>query len=95
MTWDLALSIASIAVPLVCIVFVAGMWLKMRVRHRLTAGSVMTFTDERGDLIAVIFPDDTKVFQPDKIQFAAGLLVEHLAETAARDAAQREFGDDA
>ena len=95
MSLDLALSITSILVPLVCVVFVAAMWLKMRGRHRLTAGSVMSFTDERGELIAVIFPDDTKVFQPDKIQFAADLLIEHLAETAARDAAQREFGDDA
>jgi hypothetical protein len=92
---DLAFSITAIVTSFAGMAFVFAMWLKMRGRHSLTAGSVMTFTDERGELIAVIFPDDTKVFQPDKIQLAAGMLVERLAEAAARAAAEREFGDDA
>ncbi|MEU4224315.1 hypothetical protein AB0F17_08480 [Nonomuraea sp. NPDC026600] len=59
----------------------------------IVVGAALTFTDGDGKLIATVWPDEgTKVHQPDKIRAAGDALVEHLAEAAAREAAEKEFG---
>lgn len=72
-----------------------------RKRHTATVagaevvvGAAMTFTDGDGKEIATIWPDEgTKVHQPDKIRAAGDALVEHLAAAAAKEAAEKEFGN--
>jgi hypothetical protein len=53
----------------------------------------LTFNDDEGDVVAVITSDGAVVVnQPDKILAAGDAFVEHLAEVAARQAAEKEFG---
>jgi hypothetical protein len=55
---------------------------------------VLTFHDDDGDVVAVITSDGAVVVnQPDEILAAGDAFVEHLAEVAARDAAEKEFGN--
>lgn len=58
----------------------------------LAVGVGFTFRDGNGDLIATVYPDGTTVYQPDKIRSCGDAVVEHLAEMAAREAAEKEFG---
>lgn len=61
---------------------------------RVVVGAAMTFTDGDGNVIATVWPDEgTKVYQPDKIRAAGDALVEHLAAAAAKEAAEKEFGN--
>ena len=88
----MALSIAAALVTGISVVKSVRQRRHCEQRHGLNIVA-LTFNDDEGDVVAVITSDGaTVVNQPDKIRAAGDAFVEHLAEVAARAAAEKEFG---
>jgi hypothetical protein len=88
----MAISIVSTAITVIVVVRSLRQRRRCLEQHTVNVASI-AFKDGHGEVIAVIRSDgETVVRQPDKIRAAGDGLVEHLAEVAARAAAEQEFG---